>query len=554
MEPIEQFERTQPLIDTLEHIQTEATKKFHNTLDTRGQTTDSGLEVFIDEITGLRLRTEGVRQARAEELGFCDKLGVWQRGHSIKKCLEETGKHPVPMRFLDINKGDAEREELRSRLVVMETKKRSTIAPDDISATFSATPPFEGLRVIGSMVMSSPVEKHPEDDTVMLVIDISRAHPHCGMKRTVYVKLPKECNPEEDECALLQRCMYGCRDANQQFEFKVGDVMDHLDMKRGAFSPCVFAHRANSTAAWVHGDDFVLKVQRKRVAEVVSKIGQHLLVKVRAVLGPRGDDDKQVTILNRLITWRDQKGSVAEALEIEADPRHCQLILSQLGLNTPSSRGLGTPGVKTAGVMSPGKDLPKEEVTPHRSVTMRAAFLAQDRWELKFASKEAARFMNKPNEHGAAAVKRIGRFLVEHPRVVQVLKRQPKPKRVDTYTDTNHADCPFTRKSTSCTASFLGKHCVQFTSTTQIAHTLSSGESEWNGLVKGGANGLGVQSVCRDYGEELPLALHTDSSAAKGIGSRRGAGRLKHLDTGLLWLQEHAVSYTHLTLPTSDLV
>ena len=35
------------------------------------------------------------------------------------------------------------------------------------------------------------------------------------------------------------------------------------------------------------------------------------------------------------------------------------------------------------------------------------------------------------------------------------------------------------------------------------------------------------------------MGLHTDSSAAKGIGSRRGAGRLKHLDTGLLWLQEH---------------
>jgi hypothetical protein len=182
---------------------------------------------------------------------------------------------------------------------------------------------------------------------------------------------------------------------------------------------------------------------------------------------------------------------------------------------------------------------------------MRAAFLAQDRWELKFASKEAARFMNKPNEYSQLALKRMARFLVAHPRVVQVMKRQPEPKRIDTFTDTNHADCPFTRKSTSCTVSFLGSHCVQFTSSTQVAHSLSSGESEWNGLVKGGATGLGVRSIRRDLGKTLPLALHTDSSAAKGIGSRRGAGRLKHLDTGLLWLQEHVSRKTIEVYKTS---
>ena len=85
----------------------------------------------------------------------------------------------------------------------------------------------------------------------------------------------------------------------------------------------------------------------------------------------------------------------------------------------------------------------------------------------------------------------------------------------------------------------LGQHTVQFTSTTQIPVSLSSGESEWNGLVKGAACGLGVQSLLRDMGWDMELALHTDSSAARGIGSRRGAGRLKHIDTQLLWLQDH---------------
>ena len=33
-------------------------------------------------------------------------------------------------------------------------------------------------------------------------------------------------------------------------------------------------------------------------------------------------------------------------------------------------------------------------------------------------------------------------------------------------------------------------------------------------------------------------------SAAIGIGSRRGAGRVRHIDTSTLWLQEHVTNKT----------
>ncbi len=50
--------------------------------------------------------------------------------------------------------------------------------------------------------------------------------------------------------------------------------------------------------------------------------------------------------------------------------------------------------------------------------------------------------------------------------------------------------------------------------------------------------GLGYQSLLRDAQRHLPLRLWTDSSAAIGICSRQGLGKLRHLDTHTLWVQQ----------------
>ena len=138
---------------------------------------------------------------------------------------------------------------------------------------------------------------------------------------------------------------------------------------------------------------------------------------------------------------------------------------------------------------------------------MRIAFLAQDRWELKFASKECARWMSSPSQLGIRQLKHMGRFLVQYPRVVQVLERQPPQRLIVVYGDSDHAGCTITRKSTSCTATFLGKHCVQFSSKTQTPISLSSGESEWYQLVGSTSIGIGIKSILHDYDEPKELEI-----------------------------------------------
>ena len=83
-----------------------------------------------------------------------------------------------------------------------------------------------------------------------------------------------------------------------------------------------------------------------------------------------------------------------------------------------------------------------------------------------------------------------------------------------------------------------GCHGIKTWSATQQVIALSSGEAEYYGMVKGAGNALGLAGVFRDMGIKQEIVLYTDSSAAKGISTRRGLGKLRHVELNELWLQD----------------
>ena len=84
----------------------------------------------------------------------------------------------------------------------------------------------------------------------------------------------------------------------------------------------------------------------------------------------------------------------------------------------------------------------------------------------------------------------------------------------------------------------VGDHLIKGWSVTQAVIALSSGEAEYYGIVKGSSVGLGIRSVLRDLGCSVRLVVCTDSSAAKGMASRRGLGKVRHVEVNQLWVQE----------------
>lgn len=97
--------------------------------------------------------------------------------------------------------------------------------------------------------------------------------------------------------------------------------------------------------------------------------------------------------------------------------------------------------------------------------------------------------------------------------------------------DMGFAGCRRTRRSTSGGVILLGGHALRHWYVAQATIALSSGEAEMIGIVRGAAQGLGLQSTARDLGCALTLHRFTDAKSAIGFCRRRGLGRIRHLST-----------------------
>ncbi len=73
---------------------------------------------------------------------------------------------------------------------------------------------------------------------------------------------------------------------------------------------------------------------------------------------------------------------------------------------------------------------------------------------------------------------------------------------------------------------------------------LSSGESEYYSLVRCACEAIGLASLLRELGMILTIGLRTDAAVARSIATRvgQGGGRIKHMDTKYLWLQQRVQS------------
>ena len=237
-------------------------------------------------------------------------------------------------------------------------------------------------------------------------------------------------------------------------------------------------------------------------------------------------------LLNRVIRWVDGVG-----LEVEADPRQAERLVAQLGLT--GSNAVSTPGVKVS-----TQELEADEVIQDsrgkvfQAGSARSNYMGPDRPDIMFGTKECCRRMSQPTEVAMRALKRVGRFIEGHPRLVLSMRFE-EPQPIDVYVDSDYAGCPRTRKSTSGGCIMMGTHLIKSWSSTQNnAISLSSGEAELYSIVKGVGTGLGVQQFLEDFGVSAAMRVHTDSAAAQGICKRVGLGTQRHIAVNSLWVQE----------------
>ena len=491
-------------------------------------------KVFKDATTGQVLNPRLVKAARMKEMEYFESKGVWTR-RTREECFKRTGKRPITVKWVDVNKGDDDNPNYRSRLVAREIR----LAGED--PIFAPTPPLESVRMVLSLAATDlPGEpKHDrsgdsERRTQVSIIDISRAYFNAKRdedKDPTYVDLP-----EEDEgkaagmCGLLRVHMYGTRAAADGWHGEYSSFMKSVGFTMGDASACVFRHKTRRITSSVHGDDFTTAGPKEELDWLKAEMQKRYELTENYRIGPGPKDGKEAKILNRIVRW------TGEGIEYEADPRQGEKLIGALGLE--GAKCLGTPGVKqTREMVDEDQPLERGKHTPFRAVAARGNFLSADRPEIQYATKEICRWMSAPTVAGVTALKRLGRYLAGHRRLVFSYPWQ-QAESFEIYSDTDWAGCVKTRKSTSGGCLMMGSHLLKSWSSTQGLISLSSGEAEFYGVTKAAGIALGMKALMRDLGVITPVRVWTDSSATVGICGRQGLGKLRHIDTRCLWIQQ----------------
>ena len=83
-----------------------------------------------------------------------------------------------------------------------------------------------------------------------------------------------------------------------------------------------------------------------------------------------------------------------------------------------------------------------------------------------------------------------------------------------------------------------GRHMLRAYSKTQSNIALASGEAEYYAMVRAASESMGLKAMVADFKREVEPWLYVDATAAMGVAQRVGLGKIRHLETQSLWLQQ----------------
>ncbi len=272
----------------------------------------------------------------------------------------------------------------------------------------------------------------------------------------------------------------------------------------------------------VHGDDFITAGPAQDIDWFEREMAKHLEIVCKARLGFEPGCSKEGKILSRVVRV-DQK-----SFTWEADPRHAELAIQELGLTT--ARPQLSPGGANAQDGDEELKLDTAAKSAYRTVTARLNYLASDRPELLLATKECGKAATCSSRADLTHLKRIGRFLLKEPRCVWHFPWQDETNVLEGSSDAGAGGCTRTRRSTSGGVLRLGGHTLCAWSSSQNVVALSSCESEYYSLVRCAGEAIGLRETLEEMQLAYNIRLWTDARAARGLALRTGGGQIKHME------------------------
>ena len=133
----------------------------------------------------------------------------------------------------------------------------------------------------------------------------------------------------------LKVYLYGTRDAAKGWQETLSPHLERIGCVRGRGHPSVFWHSERSSKILAHGDDYVSAGDEASMTWMEQELAKAYEIQIQK-LGMGKDCQQDAKVLNRIIRCTNV------GWEVEADPRHAELVVEQLGI---VDKGVSAPGV-----------------------------------------------------------------------------------------------------------------------------------------------------------------------------------------------------------------
>ena len=483
-------------------------------------------EVTPDELTAIDFESDKVEVERLVSMGVLRKphKGEDLSGHSklTTKMVRDWRRRPHWIR--------------RSRLVGRECKTWEPWRAELFA-------PSSSLGVVHS-VMAWALTMGLE----ICTIDVKDAYLNCQQKQPVIVEVDSRLIGEDAGMMMfvLERLLPGQRiAASEWFQFMT-DLLGEAGLESFGKEPTLFRSKGPDLMGLVlHADDGILAASRLSREKVMAKLGAKVVVQVSEPLKELGDS---LEFLKRKYIL-EESGIVMFSGE-----KHLEGLVGALGnqiktRDAPTDQSVIEPDVSS--------ELPEAQAKVYRECVGRLLYLSQTRPDIQFGTCALTSKMAKPTGAGMKHLAKVVGYLLKYPTIGFLIKPIKEKACVDyagdgplfengtvileSVSDADWAGCKASRKSRSSVQFFLGGSLVGSFVRSQRTVALSSGESEFNAMISGACDLLYLKECFSYVTKDLFVAKavsRSDSAAARGIGSRVGCGRVRHLHCSLLWLQE----------------
>ena len=447
-----------------------------------------------------------------------------ERGNDIKdknkvwKLTElPSGCHTIPNRWIfkvktDCN-GNIERH--RARLVIKGYAQKTGI---DFHETFSPVARFDTIRSL----LSISAEKRMH----LMQFDIKTAFLHGELEEQIYMDQPEYFHDGTDRVCLLQKSLYGLRQAPRAFNEKFANIMMQNEYSRSKADNCLFTKLGEETTYVVHyvDDGIVATTNENEFEELFTHLRQTFEISVKPLSHFLGihvhiDSNHNIHI--------NQAKYIEETLA-KFGMQECKSTATPADANLYSNTSLEN-------------DTRSER--PYRELIGSLMYMAiATRPDIAFTVSILSRYLDKHTGHHWTCALRALRYLratTRHGITYSGPQNTLEKPDLQAYSDADFANDPETRRSVSGQIIINNNGPIVWASNQQKVVTLSSTEAEFLAACEATKSLLWIKQIFLDFGLNVTPTLKIDNlSAIRLIKNPEYHRRTKHIDIKYQFIRE----------------